>query len=209
MIEIEIKTEKRGELAPARLGEKLKSIRARYDLTQGKMLLIVNPTELDEGNRARVSQYENGLRVPSLVETYNYARFAGVPLETLLNDDLDLPVAADSVALDHDQEMGVKSRTLLCRETQELRFAATDKASEAATLALPAETLDQLHDVYLDLLRRLPRGLRPGLTIDSVVDFCLRLVLDDYNYRLENGLLCEPVRAMIKSSEQTDAAILA
>ncbi len=88
---IETETRKRGELAPARLGEKLRRIREDYDLTQGKMLLIINPTEFSEVNRARVSQYENGTRVPSLVELYNYARFAGVTMETLVNDELDLP----------------------------------------------------------------------------------------------------------------------
>jgi len=92
-MESETESEKRGELSPLRLAEKLKRIRLYHGLTQGKMLLIINPTESDEGNRARVSQYETGLRVPSLVEVYNYARFAGVTVETLLNDSLDLPAA--------------------------------------------------------------------------------------------------------------------
>ncbi len=55
------------------------------------MLLIINPNETLEKNRARVSQYERSERVPSLVETYNYARFAGVPVEALLDDAIDLP----------------------------------------------------------------------------------------------------------------------
>lgn len=88
---METEAKKRGELAPSRLGEKLRRIRDDYDLTQGKMLLIVNPTEFCETNRARISQYENGTRVPSLIELYNYAGFAGVTMETLINDELDLP----------------------------------------------------------------------------------------------------------------------
>lgn len=88
---------KRGELAPSRLGEKLKQIRENIpDLTQGKMLLIINPNETLENNRARVSQYERSKRVPSLVETYNYARFAGVPVEELLDDAIDLPATIRS-----------------------------------------------------------------------------------------------------------------
>ncbi len=84
--------EKRGELAPLRLPEKLKQIRKNIPkLSQGKMLLFINPKETLEGNRARVSQYERGLRVPSLIELYNYAKFAGAPVETLLDDALDLP----------------------------------------------------------------------------------------------------------------------
>lgn len=101
----EIEAEKRGELSPLRLPEKLKSIRASFKLTQGKMLLIINPKETDENNRARVSQYERGLRVPSLIEVYNYARFAGITVETLLNDDLDLP-AALQCSLDEEETKG-------------------------------------------------------------------------------------------------------
>ena len=90
--------EKRGELAPVRLAEKLKQIRKNIipKLSQGKMLLYINQRETLEGNRARVSQYELGRRVPSLVEIYNYAKFAGAPVETLLDDALDLPAGIRS-----------------------------------------------------------------------------------------------------------------
>jgi len=60
------------------------------------MLLLINPNETLEKNRARVSQYERSERVPSLVETYNYARFAGVPVEVLLDDAIDLPATIRS-----------------------------------------------------------------------------------------------------------------
>lgn len=85
---------KRGELAPLRLAEKLKQIRKNVpNLSQGKMLLFINPNETLEGNRARISQYEQGLRVPSLIELYNYAKFTGVPVEMLLDDAINLPAA--------------------------------------------------------------------------------------------------------------------
>lgn len=87
-----------------RLAEKLKRIRIHYGLTQGKMLLIINPTESDETNRARVSQYENGVRVPSLIEIYNYARFAGITVETLLNDSLDLPATIHQLKSDDSKD---------------------------------------------------------------------------------------------------------
>lgn len=87
----------RGELAPSRLGEKLKQIRKNIPkLSQGKMLLLVNPNETLENNRARVSQYERGLRIPSLIEVYNYAQFAGVAAEVLLDDAIDLPATIRS-----------------------------------------------------------------------------------------------------------------
>lgn len=81
---------KKHKRVPARLAEKLRQIRLNNNLTQAKMLVIVNPNYPEE-NRARVSQYEKGTRIPSLIEVYNYAKFAGVPVEILINDDLDLP----------------------------------------------------------------------------------------------------------------------
>lgn len=110
---MESESEKRGELSPLRLPEKLRRIRLDNGLTQGKMLLIINPTESDEGNRARVSQYENNSRVPSLIEIYNYARFAGITVETLLNDNLDLPAATRQTKSDTNDDippMGNKAR---------------------------------------------------------------------------------------------------
>lgn len=55
------------------------------------MLLIINPEETTGNNRARVSQYERGDRVPSLVEVYNYALYTGISVDILMDDDLDLP----------------------------------------------------------------------------------------------------------------------
>ncbi|HLM61721.1 MAG TPA: helix-turn-helix transcriptional regulator [Pyrinomonadaceae bacterium] len=81
---------KRRRLFPSKLADKLRRIRKYHNLSQGTMLMIVNPYE-SEANRARIYQYENGLRVPSLVETSNYARFAGVTMEVLVHDDKDLP----------------------------------------------------------------------------------------------------------------------
>lgn len=75
---------------PRRLGEKLARIRLHHGLTQGSMLQLINPYE-DENGRARVSQYENGKRTPSIAELLNYARFANVSIEVLADDNLDLP----------------------------------------------------------------------------------------------------------------------
>lgn len=81
----------RRKLVPARLADKLRRIRRFHGLSQGKMLLIINPQETDEDNRARVSQYENDKRIPSLIEIFNYAKFANLPIETLIDDNRDLP----------------------------------------------------------------------------------------------------------------------
>lgn len=78
------------KLFPVRLPEKLLQIRKKNHLRQDQMLAIINPNEPIE-NRARISQYENGMRIPSLIEVYNYAQFAKVSMEILVNDELDLP----------------------------------------------------------------------------------------------------------------------
>lgn len=74
------------------LGKKLKLIRSRHDLTQASMLCIINPDET-EHNRARISQYESGTRYPSLIEVLNYARFAGIPVEVLIDDKIELDLS--------------------------------------------------------------------------------------------------------------------
>lgn len=80
----------RQRLAPRRLPEKLLAIRLAYGLTQAEMICIINEFETAR-NRSRVHQYETGKRTPSLVETGKYAVYAKLPLETLLNDKIDLP----------------------------------------------------------------------------------------------------------------------
>lgn len=78
-------------LAPRRLAEKLRQIRVCLNLTQAEMVLIVNPYETGK-NRARISQYERGKRIPSTVEIFNYAKSVGISTDVLLDDELDLPL---------------------------------------------------------------------------------------------------------------------
>ena len=78
--------------APGRLPEKLKAIRRKLGLTQGEMMVRINPDDENaELSRARISQYELGHRTPSLIEVWNYAKAGGIVIEYLINDDLDLP----------------------------------------------------------------------------------------------------------------------
>lgn len=55
------------------------------------MLRVINPIEKSEGNRSRVSQYERGLRVPSIVEVQNYADKVKIDIGILTDDNLELP----------------------------------------------------------------------------------------------------------------------
>ena len=80
---------KKARPKPERLGEKLRQIRLTLGLTQMEM-----PRRLGaEGviRHARISEYEQGIREPSLMVLLGYARLAGVHMEALVDDELDLP----------------------------------------------------------------------------------------------------------------------
>ena len=84
--------EERGKLLPALLGAKLRRMRKYLGLPQGGMLRRINPTEFDDQNRARVSQYERSERAISIVELLKTSRLIdGVTMEMLADDKLDLP----------------------------------------------------------------------------------------------------------------------
>lgn len=75
---------------PIRLAVKLRQIRSSLGLTQAEMFERLG----DTGTRLRVGhigEFEMGDRVPTLQVTLAYARVAGIPMELLADDDLDLP----------------------------------------------------------------------------------------------------------------------
>lgn len=74
---------------PKRLGEKLTQIRLSLGLSQNQMLAKL---ELNERfSRTAISGYELGTTEPSLITLLKYSRLAGVHLEVLVDDELDLP----------------------------------------------------------------------------------------------------------------------
>ena len=74
---------------PARLAEKLRHIRLALGLSQTEMLKRIG---LEERMKyARISEYEQGQREPSLMALLEYARVAGVHMEDIVDDELDLP----------------------------------------------------------------------------------------------------------------------
>lgn len=82
----------RGKTAPRRLSEKLLQIRRQHRLSQAEMLKVIKPEETNpQVNRSLISQYERGRRIPSLIEIWNYAKFARISVEILINDEADLP----------------------------------------------------------------------------------------------------------------------
>ena len=73
----------------ARLGEKLLRIRLDLGLSQNGMLERLGFGE--ELFRSNVSQYELGTREPPLPVLLEYARAAGVYVDDLIDDEIDLP----------------------------------------------------------------------------------------------------------------------
>ena len=71
-----------------RLGEKLRQIRQRLDISQQSMPVRLGRPDLHPG---RISEYERNEREPSLSTLLAYANLAGVHLEVIVNDNVDLP----------------------------------------------------------------------------------------------------------------------
>jgi transcriptional regulator with XRE-family HTH domain len=81
---------KRPRRKQERLPEKLLQIRVALGLSQNEMLRAIGAE--DELLRTNISNYELGEREPPLFVLLGYARLAGVCLDVLVDDELDLPV---------------------------------------------------------------------------------------------------------------------
>lgn len=74
---------------PARLAEKLLRIRSVLGLSQNEMIRHLGLK--DDITQSRISGYELETREPSLPILLKYARAAGVCVDVLIDDELDLP----------------------------------------------------------------------------------------------------------------------
>ena len=72
-----------------RLGEKLRQIRETLHLSQNEMLWRLGLSE--DYSRTIISNYEQDHREPPLYVLLQYARLAGVCLDAIIDDDVDLP----------------------------------------------------------------------------------------------------------------------
>ncbi len=72
---------------PMRLSEKLLAIRKRLEMSQTQMARAL---EL-KVHYSAISNFELGTREPDLLIVLRYARLAGVPMETIVDDQLNLP----------------------------------------------------------------------------------------------------------------------
>ena len=75
---------------PARLAAKLLHIRTQLGLTQEQMLTRLNYKKSPLYS-SQISDFEQGKREPPLLVILQYARVAGIPMEALVDDELDMP----------------------------------------------------------------------------------------------------------------------
>lgn len=80
---------KRARWKPERLAEKLVHIRNALGLSQSEMYRRLGLEDLLDYKR--ISEYELGNSEPPLPVILRYARAAGVHMEALVDDELDLP----------------------------------------------------------------------------------------------------------------------
>jgi transcriptional regulator with XRE-family HTH domain len=75
---------------PKYLPAKLLKIRELLGLTQEQMAVLLNHVK-SPLQPSQISRFEQGKREPSLLLLLKYARIAGVSMDVLVNDELDLP----------------------------------------------------------------------------------------------------------------------
>jgi transcriptional regulator with XRE-family HTH domain len=74
---------------PERLSKKLLQIRLSLGLSQNEILVKLGLA--DKIDRSSISGYEIGKREPALITLLKYARLAGVHMDVLVDDEMDLP----------------------------------------------------------------------------------------------------------------------
>jgi transcriptional regulator with XRE-family HTH domain len=74
---------------PSRLAKKLVAVRNAFQLSQNELIRRLELS--DEFTQARISAYERGVREPPLPVLLKYARLAGVYVDVLIDDELELP----------------------------------------------------------------------------------------------------------------------
>lgn len=80
---------RKARMKPDRLSEKLMQIRFALGLSQSELLRTLGLEEAMDYRR--ISEFERGTTEPPLLVVLQYARAAGVQMENLVDDELDLP----------------------------------------------------------------------------------------------------------------------
>lgn len=77
-------------ISPQNLAKKLLQIREFLNLSQTEMLKRLGFD--DRLYRSNISQYERGEREPPLLVILSYSKLAGIRVEILIDDEVELPV---------------------------------------------------------------------------------------------------------------------
>jgi len=96
-------------IRPERLPEKLLQIRLALGLSQSELLRRLGLEE--QMDYRRVSEFERGTTEPHLTVLLQYARAAGVHMEDIVDDELDLPAKLPG----NVKYKGIRSKSLFRR----------------------------------------------------------------------------------------------
>ncbi|MCU1264637.1 MAG: hypothetical protein JWM21_955 [Acidobacteria bacterium] len=80
---------RKARMKPERLSEKLLQIRLALGLSQSELLRSLGLE--DAMDYRRISEFERGTTEPHLSVVLQYARVAGVHMEDIVDDEIDLP----------------------------------------------------------------------------------------------------------------------
>ena len=96
-------------IRPERLPEKLLQIRVALGLPQSELLRRLGLEE--QMDYRRISEFERGTTEPHLTVLLQYARAAGVHMEDIVDDELDLPAKLPGDV----KYKGIKTKSLFRR----------------------------------------------------------------------------------------------
>jgi len=76
---------------PKKLAYKLRCIRENFDITQAEMVKELKGYGLrrEKLYAATISQFESGVREPSLLVLLAYSKYSGIPVNSLIDDEVD------------------------------------------------------------------------------------------------------------------------
>ena len=72
---------------PKKLNQKLRAIRKRLGMSQTEMARAIGL----KVHYSAISNFELNTREPDLIVVLRYARLAGIPMETIVDDEMGLP----------------------------------------------------------------------------------------------------------------------
>ena len=96
-------------IRPERLSEKLLQIRLALGLSQSELLRRLGLEE--QMDYRRISEFERGTTEPHLTVLLQYARAAGIHMEDIVDDELDLPAKLPG----NVKYKGIRSKSLFRR----------------------------------------------------------------------------------------------